>query len=216
MQIISVNVGMPAMKWRHDCDLLTAGDKTPVDAAMLHTLNFEGDGQADPINHGGADKAVCLYPFDHYAHWEAVLGRRLALGAFSENLTVTGPLETMVCIGDIFRAGAALVQVTMPRMPCRKLAGKHGDLRLVKWVADAGYTGYYLRVLEAGRVARGDDFVLVEPHPDRISVADVNDILYDRSADLEIIAKLAQMPEFGDVGRAKFAQRLATLTAQGL
>ena len=212
MEIVSINVGVPAMKWRNEGEVLTAGDKTPVDAAMLRFLNFDGDIQADLVNHGGADKAVCVYPFDHYAYWETVLGQRLPHSAFSENLTVAGALETIVCIGDIFRAGEALVQVCQPRMPCTKLAGKHGEPRLINWVSDAGYTGYYLRVLAEGRVARGDDFALVEPHPDRITVAAVNDIIYQRSADIELITKLANMPAFGDAGRTKFARRLAKLS----
>lgn len=211
MIIESLSVGLPAMQWRHDRELLTAGDKMPVDSAMLFAFGFEGDGQADAVNHGGPDKAVCVYPADHYPHWEQVLERNLAPAAFSENLTVSGAVETVVCIGDIFRCGAALVQVCQPRMPCSKLAGKHDAPQLVKWVADTGYTGYYLRVLEQGRVATGDPFTLVEAHPARITVAAVNDVIYERSADMALIAQLAGLEAFGASGRALFAKQLAKL-----
>jgi MOSC domain-containing protein YiiM len=213
MFIQSINVGLPQMRSRNDSEVLTGGDKEPVGEAYLSRLGFEGDGQGDRVNHGGADKAVCVYALDHYPHWERVLGRPLPPGSFSENLTVLGLDEHAVAIGDIFRAGKALVQICQPRMPCAKLSAKLGEPQLVKWIADANYTGFYLRVLEEGRVARGDAFELAQAHADRISIATVNDILYDRSADMDLIARLVELPEFGDSGRAIFARRLAN--AQG-
>jgi MOSC domain-containing protein YiiM len=175
---------------------------------VLRSCGFEGDGQADLVNHGGPEKAVCVYPFDHYAHWERELGRRLEPGAFSENLTVSGAVETEVCIGDVFRVGEAVVQVSQPRTPCSKLAGKNGERLLTKWVGQTGYTGYYLRVLSEGLVSVDDAFERVENHPDRISVADVDDVIFGRSEDLGLIESLANLPEFGADGRALFAQRL--------
>jgi MOSC domain-containing protein YiiM len=102
----------------------------------------------------------------------------------------------------------------MPRTPCAKLAGKHGEPRLAKWVADANATGFYLRVLEEGRVAAGDPFTLVQAHPERISIASVVDIIFDRSHDEALIARLLQMPEFGDSIRPWFAKRLEKLSGQ--
>jgi MOSC domain-containing protein YiiM len=99
-------------------------------------------------------------------------------------------------------------------MPCAKLAAKHGEPLLVKWIADANFTGFYMRVLAEGTVTRGDDFELVQAHSDRISIAAVNDIIYDRSIDLALITKLADLPEFGDSGRSIFARRLARLKEQ--
>jgi MOSC domain-containing protein YiiM len=214
MFIQSVNIGLPQMRSRNAGSVLTGGDKEPVGEAHLTPLGFEGDGQGDRVHHGGPDKAVCVYALDHYPHWERVLGRPLPPGSFSENLTVLGLDEHAIAIGDIFRAGEALVQVCQPRMPCAKLAAKLGEAQLVKWIADANFTGFYLRVLEEGRVARGDAFDLVEAHADRISIAAVNDIIYDRSADVSLIARLLELPEFGDSGRAIFAQRLAKAQGQ--
>lgn len=176
---------------------------------MLRALGFDGDGQADRVNHGGTDKAVCVYPFDHYAHWEKALGRGMEPGAFSENLTVLGAVEAGVCIGDVFGVGEAVLQVSQPRTPCGKLAGKNGQRLLTRWVGQTGFTGFYMRVLSEGLVSGGDAFELVEGHPDRISVADVNDVFFGRSADLAVIKRLANMPEFG--GRAFFAERLERL-----
>jgi MOSC domain-containing protein YiiM len=214
MYIHSINIGIPQLRPRSGVKVLTGGDKQPVETAWLHRLGFAGDGQGDTVNHGGVDKAVCVYPFDHYPHWEQKLGRSLGVGAFSENLTVAGLNEEIVCIGDIFRAGTALLQVTQPRTPCSKLAGKHDEPHLIKWVSDANFTGFYMRVLEEGRVSRGDSFEMVRAHPDRISIAAVDDIIFDRGSDPELIARLVAMPEFGDSGRKIFARRLAKLTGQ--
>ena len=211
MKVVSLNLGLPRSQ-RYGREVVrTGGAKRPVPNASLRSLGFVDDGQADLTNHGGVDKAVCVYPFDHYAHWEKVFGHGLEPGAFSENLTVSGAVETGVCIGEVFRVGGALLQVSQPRTPCGKLAGKNGQRLLTKWVGQTGYTGFYMRVLAEGLVNEGDAFGLVEAHPDRISIADVNDIVFGRSADDELIARLANLPEFGGDGRALFTKRLERL-----
>ena len=203
-----MNVALPSTQRYGREEVRTGGAKRPVPSAVLRIGGFEGDGQADLVNHGGPEKAVCVYPFDHYAHWERVLGRNLQPGAFSENLTVSGAVETGVCIGDVFGVGEAVVQVSQPRTPCSKLAARNGERLLTKWVGQTGYSGYYLRVLSEGIVKADDAFELIEGHPDHISIADVNDIIYGRSEDRELISCLANLPEFGADGRALFAERL--------
>jgi MOSC domain-containing protein YiiM len=154
---------------------------------------------------------VCVYPSDHYPYWSRRLGRDLKPGAFSENLTVFGAIETEVCVGDVFRIGEAAVQVSQPRMPCAKLGGKNGSKMLPKLIANVGYTGFYMRVLSEGVVAAGDGFDLERPHPDRITIADVNSIIYEKSYDVALIERLAELPEFSGVGRTLFARRLERL-----
>jgi MOSC domain-containing protein YiiM len=211
VKVVSLNVALPQVQRYGREEVRTGGAKEPVPNALLRFEGFDGDGQADKVNHGGVDKAVCVYPFDHYAHWERVFGRTLEPGAFSENLTVSGAVETGVCIGDVFRAGEAILQVSQPRMPCSKLAGKNGQRLLPKWVGQTGYTGFYMRVLSEGLVSEDDAFEIVEEHPDRISVSDVNDVIFERSADAGMIERLANLPEFGGDGRAHFAERLDLL-----
>jgi MOSC domain-containing protein YiiM len=161
MRIASLNVGLPSAQLYEGREVVTAGAKKPVTRAVLRFGNFDGDRQADLLNHGGLDKAVCVYPFDHYPDWSRRLGRDLKPGAFSENLTVFGAIETEVCVGDVFRIGeAAMVQVCQPRMPCAKLAGKNGSKMLPKLIANVGYTGFYMRVLSEGVVGAGDGFDL--------------------------------------------------------
>ena len=211
MKIVSLNVGAPSTQRYGEQELRTGGAKRPVPRATLRFDNFDGDGQADLANHGGADKAVCAYPLDHYAYWERALGRKLESAAFSENLTVSGALETDVCVGAVFRAGGATVQVSQPRMPCGKLAGKNGERMLARWISETGYTGFYMRVLSEGLVAAGDTLDIVERHPDRISITDVNGVIYGRSRDLALVERLAGLPEFAAEGRALFAERARRL-----
>jgi MOSC domain-containing protein YiiM len=212
MRIISLNVGLPSTQHYEGREVLTGGAKKPVPRAVLRFGNFDGDRQADLVNHGGLEKAVCVYPFDRYPYWKRQLRRDLRPGALSENLTISGAIETEVCVGDVFRIGEATVQISQPRMPCAKLAGKNAAKMLPKLMANTGYTGFYMRVLSQGLVAAGDGFDLVQPHPERISIADVNSIIYEKSFDVALIKRLAELPEFSEVGRTLFAQRLERLT----
>jgi MOSC domain-containing protein YiiM len=155
--------------------------------------------------------AVCVYAFDHYPYWNRRLGRDLKPGAFSENLTVSGAIETEMCVGDVFRIGEAMVQISQPRMPCAKLASKNGSKMLPKLIADTGYTGFYVRVLSEGLVAVGDGFDLFRAHPERITIADVNSIIYEKSCDIALVKRLAELPAFSEVGRTLFARRLGRL-----
>jgi len=212
MRIISLNIGLPSTQHYEGEEVITGGVKKPVPHAVLRFGNFDGDRQADRVNHGGLEKAVCVYPFDHYPYWKRQLGGDLQPGAFSENLTVSGAIETEVCVGDVFRIGEATVQASQPRMPCAKLAGKNASMMLPKLIANTGYTGFYMRVLSEGLVVADVGFDLVQAHPERITIADVNSILYGKqSYDIALIERLAELPEFSEVGRTQFAQRLERL-----
>jgi MOSC domain-containing protein YiiM len=211
MKVVSLNVALPSTQRYGEEEIFTGGAKQPVASAMLRHTGFDGDGQADTENHGGPDKAVCAYPFDHYAYWGETLGRDIGPGSFSENLTISGILETEVCIGDVFRVGGAIVQISMPRTPCAKLAAKNGERHFTKWVADAGYTGFYMRVLSEGMVERRDSFELVERHLAGISISDVNNAFFGRVVDPELPERLSTLTEFGADGREIFAERLARM-----
>jgi MOSC domain-containing protein YiiM len=211
MKIISLNVALPSTQRYKGQEVLTGGAKSSVSRARLRSHNFDGDGQADLVNHSGLEKAVCVYPFDHYAYWQRVLDLEPEPDAFSENLTVSNALETEVCVGDVFKFGEAVAQVCQPRQPCNKLAGKNGQNLLPKWMVRTGYTGFYMRVLSEAVVTTGDAFERIERHRDRMTIADANDVIYERSYDLTLIEQLPNLPEFSAVGRALFAERLERL-----
>ena len=153
----SLNVGKPITVDYHGKPLETGIYKVPTTESIYLSLEgLEGDGQADLVNHGGPDKALCVYPLEHYAYWEEQLGKKLEYAAFGENITTSGLLETEVCIGDIYEIGSALLQVSQPRFPCFKLSQKHGHSDMPAKVLASGFSGFYLRVLREGHIASGD------------------------------------------------------------
>jgi MOSC domain-containing protein YiiM len=210
MQLQSLNLSKPIMVEYKGKPVQTGIFKEPVSGKIwLSQMQLEGDGQADLINHGGADKAVCVYAAEHYAHWENRLERKLEYGAFGENFTVSGLLEAEVHIGDTFEIGDTVVQITQPRQPCFKLGVKHNLPKLPQLVQDSGYTGYYFRVLKQGHVATGEAFRLVERHPQGITVAEANRLKYNDKADFPGIRKLLGVDALSDGWRRSFEQRLS-------
>ncbi len=164
MKLLSVNVGRPHVLLRLGRQYSTAINKHPVSGPVEVTFDgLTGDRVSDTAVHGGPDKAVCVYPHEHYACFRDRLREargdpalELDLPSFGENFTTCGLIETEVFIGDRFRCGGARFQVTQPRQPCFKLAGKHSEPRMIAWVRESAFCGFYLRVLEAGVVCAGD------------------------------------------------------------
>lgn len=153
---------------------------------------FRGDEQADRRYHGGVEKAVCVYPEEHYPGWRAMPGlEALPLGAFGENLTTAGLLEGVVCIGDIYSVGEARVQVSQPRQPCWKLARRWRVKDLTAQVEQTGRTGFYFRVLQHGWVQPGDRLELCERLCPRWTLQVCNEIMHHRKDDAALAAELS-------------------------
>jgi MOSC domain-containing protein YiiM len=197
----------------HDAAWTTGFFKTPVEGAVfVGTTNLDGDGQADLVNHGGVDKAVLAYSADHYERWRDELGIAMPYGAFGENLTIAGLHEELVHIGDLFSIGTATFEVSQPRQPCWKLARRWRMHQLPGLVIQNGRSGWYLRVLETGRIARQMPVTLLErPNPEW-SIARANHILYHRRNDLALTRDLAGVPRLADAWMEELrarAERLA-------
>lgn len=175
MELISVNVGMPRIVEWHDKRIETSIFKEPVSGRVqVNRLNLAGDRQADLTVHGGAEKAVYVYPVEHTAFWRSELpDLEFPHGAFGENLTTRGLTESTVYIGDRLRIGSAEFVVTQPRMPCYKLAIRFHRPDMVKRFMRSGRTGFYLAVTQEGQVGAGDTITFIERSPERISVAEV-------------------------------------------
>jgi MOSC domain-containing protein YiiM len=181
----------------------TAIAKAPVAGrAQVSADGLAGDEQIHP-GHGGPDRALCLYPREHYAHWAA----RVA-PAFGENITSEGVLERATLIGDVWRIGGALVQVSQPRSPCFKVAARLAIPDLVLRARRTGFTGLHLRVLEPGELAAGDAIEVVERAAHGVSVADAVAARFG-PADPDLIARVLALPELAAEWRAKTAPRLA-------
>ncbi len=185
--------------------------KSTAESIWLGVLNLAGDGQADLINHGGLDKAVNVYPHEHYSYWKQTIGSiSLPMGGFGENFTTQGVLEQHVCIGDIFQLGEAIVQISQPRQPCWKLARYWRIRDLALQVQETGRTGWYFRVLKEGHVQAGKNLVLRErPHP-RWSVSTANQVMHYLVTDRQVAQNLADCEALSSRWREKLRQRALT------
>jgi MOSC domain-containing protein YiiM len=174
MKLISVNCGMPReIEWK--------GKTLPTDVwkdavrgrRKVERLNVEGDGQADLRGRGGEHRAVFVYQIDSYSYWERQLGRKdFVFGQFGENFTVERLSDDEVSIGDRYRIGSALFEVTQPRVTCYRVGIRIDEPRMPALLVQHHRPGFYFRVLEAGEVEAGDQIVKVSNGPERMSVAD--------------------------------------------
>lgn len=172
--------------------------KQPVTGPVrVGRLGLSGDEQADLAVHGGPDKAVHHYPHDHYAFWRTAIGDHPLLGdygAFGENLSTRGLTEETVCIGDRWRLGSALVEVSQGRQPCWKLNDRFGVPDMARRVQDTMRSGWYCRVLESGSLQAGDAIELVDrPHPEW-PLSLLMEMLYRRRLDRGLLARARALP----------------------
>ena len=200
MKLLSVNVGLPReVEWKGKI-VRTSIFKAPVlGRVRVAKLNLEGDQQSDLTVHGGIDKAVYVYPSEHYRFWrEELSGTDLPWGAFGENFTTEGLLEEAVHIGDRFRVGSAEFVVTQPRMPCFKLGIRFDRPDIVKRFLQSGRAGFYFAVLKEGEVTAGDSIELLKRDEHGVTVADVVN-LYRRDATnqdlLRRVSELSSLPK---------------------
>jgi len=178
--LVSVNVGMPKdVTWRGRT-VFTGVFKDPVDGpARVRSLNIDGDGQGDKAGHGGEQRAVFVYQMDSYRYWERELGRSdFVHGQFGENFTIEGPSDQEVCIGDRYRIGTALFEVTQPRVTCYRVGLRMDDPRIPALLVSHHRPGFYFRVIEEGEVQAGDEIVRVASGPEQMTVDEVNGLLY--------------------------------------
>lgn len=219
MRVVSVNVGLPREVAWQGRTVSTAIFKESVQGSVaLRRLNFDGDRQADLSVHGGPEKAVYIYPAEHYDFWRGELpGIDLPWGAFGENLTVSGLRESELGIGDRLRIGSAELVVTQPRVPCYKLGVRFGRADMTKRFYRAGRTGFYVAVAREGEVATGDAIEIVAREPHHVTVAEIYHT-YRADHDLrgtpghELLAAMrraAALDALPESWRAYFVKRLA-------
>jgi ferredoxin-NADP reductase/MOSC domain-containing protein YiiM len=180
MKLLSVNVGLPRdVPWRGRT-VRTAIFKSPVDGRRrVRRLNVDGDGQADLVGHGGEHRAVYVYDRSAYEHWSEFLGRDdLVPGHFGENFTVEGMPDDEVSVGDRYRIGDAVFEVTQPRVTCYKVGLRLEEPRMPALLYSHGRPGFYLRVLEEGEVGAGDEIERVAVGPQAMSVREISALLY--------------------------------------
>lgn len=185
MKIVSVNRSEPQNITINGRDEVTGYFKKPVtDPLYIMPEGVQHDHVADLVHHGGADKACYLYSFDHYPFWkERYPHLEWEFGMFGENLTVENMDESKIHIGDIFRVGTAVIQVSQPRQPCYKMSYKFKDPKMADHFRRESFPGIYVRVLEAGAVSAGDELVALSVNEYSLTVAEVFRLIYDKTPD---------------------------------
>ncbi|HXD59434.1 MAG TPA: MOSC and FAD-binding oxidoreductase domain-containing protein [Thermoleophilaceae bacterium] len=204
--LVSVNVGMPKdVPWQGKT-VFTGVFKDPV-SGPCHAgrLNLEGDGQGDLAGHGGEMRAVFVYQLDSYRYWERELGRDdFVHGQFGENFTIEGLPDDEVCIGDRYRIGGAVFEVTQPRVTCYRVGLRMNDPRIPALLVSHHRPGFYFRVLEEGDVEAGDEIVKLATGPEQMTVAEVDGLLYLPGHPRQQLLKALRIPALSPGWQASF------------
>jgi len=209
-RLLSVNVGLPRDTTWNGKAVRTAVWKFPVAGRrMVRKLNIDGDGQGDLAGHGGEHRAVFVYQMDSYHYWEQFLGRSdFTFGQFGENFTVEGLPDDEVCIGDRYRIGDAVFEVTQPRVTCYRVGIRMNEPRMAALLVAHRRPGFYLRVLQEGEVSAGDDIVKVADGPERITVAEVDGLLYLPGHSHDQLQRALQIPALSKGWQSSFRAML--------
>lgn len=209
-RLVSVNVGLPRdIEWKGRT-VHTAIWKDPVRGrCRVAKLNLEGDGQGDLAGHGGEQRAVFVYQLDSYRYWQELLQRSdFVHGQFGENFTIEGLPDDVVCIGDRYRIGSALFEVTQPRVTCYRVGIRMSEPRMPALLTGRGRPGFYFRVLEEGDVGAGDEIVQVGEAKERMTVAEINALLYSPEHAREQLMRALRIEALSPGWRSSFAALL--------
>ena len=209
-RLLSVNVGLPRDVTWNGKTVRTAVWKSPVTGRrMVRKLDIDGDAQADLAGHGGEQRAVFVYQMDSYHYWERFLGRNdFTFGQFGENFTVEGLPDNEVCIGDRYRIGGAEFEVTQPRVTCYRVGIRMNEPRMPALLVAHHRPGFYFRVLQEGEVGANDDIVKITDGPERISVAEVDALLYLPGHSSEQLQRALRIPALSKGWQSSFQAML--------
>jgi ferredoxin-NADP reductase/MOSC domain-containing protein YiiM len=205
-RLLSVNVGLPRDVTWQGKTVHTGIWKAPVKGArMVRRLNIDGDGQGDLAGHGGERRAVYVYQIDSYRYWQNQLGRNdFVYGQFGENFTVDGLSDAEVCIGDRYRIGGALFEVTQPRVTCYRLGIRMNQPEMAALLVKHGRPGFYFRVLEEGEVEAGDEIARVASGPESMSVSEIDALLYMPGHSRDQLERALRIPTLSAGWRRSF------------
>jgi ferredoxin-NADP reductase/MOSC domain-containing protein YiiM len=210
-RLLSVNVGMPKDVPWHGKTVFTGVFKDPVAGPRrVRRLNVDGDGQGDLAGHGGEQRAVFVYQIDSYSYWERELGRGdFVYGQFGENFTVEGLGDDEVCIGDRYRIGTGVFEVTQPRVTCYRVGIRLDDPRIPALLVSHRRPGFYFRVLEEGDVQAGDEIIKLTCGPEQMTVAEADALLYLPGHPRQQLLRALRIPALSPGWQASFGALLA-------
>jgi ferredoxin-NADP reductase/MOSC domain-containing protein YiiM len=214
-RLLSVNVGLPRdIAWKGRT-VHTAIWKQPVRGrCRVGRLNLDGDGQGDLAGHGGEQRAVFVYQIESYRYWQEQLGRTdFVHGQFGENFTIEGLPDKTACIGDRYRIGSVLFEVTQPRVTCYRVGIRLNELRMPALLTSSGRPGFYCRVLQPGEVCAGDDIVKEGEATERMTVAEINALLYSPDHPRDRLERALRIDALSPGWRSSFEALLQSYTS---
>src|SRR5215475_8221012 len=216
-QLLSVNVGLPRdVEWKGRT-IHTGIWKNPVHGrCRVGRLNLAGDGQGDLHGHGGEQRAVYVYQIESYRYWQDQLKRTdFVHGQFGENFTIEGLPDDTVCIGDRYRIGSAVFEITQPRVTCYRVGIRTNEPRMPALLTSGGRPGFYFRVLREGEVGAGDEIVKVGEANERMTVADINALLYSPHHARDRLQRALRLEELSPGWRLSLEALLQSQAATG-
>ena len=214
MKLLSVNVGLPRdIEWKGRT-VHTGIWKNPVRGrCRVGRLNLDGDGQGDLAGHGGEQRAVFVYQIESYRYWQDQLKRTdFVHGQFGENFTIEGLPDDAVCIGDRYQIGSALFEVTQPRVTCYRVGIRMNEPRMPALLTSSGRPGFYFRVLREGEVGAGDEIVKVGEAKERMTVAEINALLYSPNHARDRLERALRIEALSPGWRSSFEALLQSQT----
>jgi ferredoxin-NADP reductase/MOSC domain-containing protein YiiM len=214
-RLLSVNVGLPRdIEWKGRTVHTGIWKEQVIGRRRVNRLNLDGDGQGDLAGHGGEQRAVFVYQIESYRYWQEQLRRSdFAYGQFSENFTVEGLPDDTVCIGDRYQIGSALFEVTQPRVTCYRVGIRMSEPRMPALLTSSGRPGFYFRVLREGEVGPGDAIVKVGEANERMTVAEINSLLYSPKHVREGLERAVRIEALSPGWRSSFSALLESRTA---
>jgi ferredoxin-NADP reductase len=209
--LLSVNVGLPRdIPWQGKTVRTAVWKEAVRGPRVVRRLNVDGDGQGDLAGHGGEHRAVFVYQMDSYRYWQSELGRNdFTYGQFGENFTVEGLPDREVCVGDRYKIGSALFEVTQPRVTCYRVGIRMNEPQMAALLVAHHRPGFYLRVLEEGQVEAGDEIVQVGVDPERMTVSEIDALLYLPGRSRSQLERALRIPALSAGWRGSFKELLA-------
>jgi len=214
MKILSINVSQPKKIKYKNKTLYTSIYKAPVNKKLkINKLGLEGDKQADLSAHGGKEKAVYAYSYEHYKYWGNLLNLDFTndFGLIGENLTIDKFNEKEIFIGDEFELPNAILKVSQPRIPCYKLSLKMDNKEFLKYFIKYNYLGAYLKVIKTGDIEKESILKLIKREKNSLSLYDVSKLLFNEESNVDMMIKALEMPYLSDEIKTRFRSRLAKL-----
>tara|TARA_B100000886_G_scaffold102164_2_gene67865 strand:- start:2585 stop:3244 length:660 start_codon:yes stop_codon:yes gene_type:complete len=213
MKVLSINISEPKKITFNGKELITSIYKMPINKEVeVGQLGIEGDRQADLQVHGGYDKAVYAYSHSHYSHWSEIMKKSYEeFGLVGENLTIDNFDESAVFIGDEYKIGTTLLQISQPRIPCYKIGIKMNSREFPKLFSQSGLLGSYMRVIEVGKMKIGDSVELSRRDNDSMSIFEISQLLFVDIKNIESMKKAIDLKYLSEEIKERFRERLMKL-----